>query len=327
MDPKEQPVARHRRRSKRREREEARKRETIPVRLTRVAKWVVGLMLLLVLLLGSFLLGRHTAPSGEAKAAAAEVREAYPRASAVGLDLAGKAIDAIAGGNLERALSHLERIEEIEPELPGWRLARARVLFGLNRKAEALRTVNDMIRIGNDPASALILRAAADTGDEPITTLQQAISAAPFAPEPFLAMGRALRARGRPREAAPYFQKALFLMKDPEAGYPIRLEFGLALVEADDSRFLKEILPAALTESPVPSQALFAGAANAMRTGRIEEAATLLGQARTRTPPELYAFLMRDPIWNLYRDRPELRDLWNLEQAQSAKPVSQPPNE
>lgn len=128
---------------------------------------------------------------------------------------------------------------------------------------------------------------------------RRALELAPGDVSLHLNYGESLRANGQSDEASQVFQRALQL--DPENEF-IAIKLSFTLVEAGQGA---EVLGAGLKDLK-GGPLLLGKAAAAASQGQMAEAAEFFQGAKDSMPPEVFAGILRDPVFLPYRDTPEL---------------------
>lgn len=134
--------------------------------------------------------------------------------------------------------------------------------------------------------------------------LQAVLAERPGDPGCWLRAGRALRALGRPAEAAVHFRRGAEL--DPRSA-TLRFELARALLEAGLPRLAEEAADEVLALKPEFAGAYYLRAAAAASRGETESAVALLGRALDLdlVLPDLYR---RDPRFDPVRNAPRFQE-------------------
>jgi len=180
-----------------------------------------------------------------------------------------QAVQAYKEGNLDKALELLQQAEKSDEEKGPVFTLRGGVLMAQSKFPEAAEAFRNAL--------------ALQPGDQSL----------------YLNYGESLRAGKQFRQASEVFQKGLQLDAGNEL---LGLKLAFALVEAGQGA---EVLNLGLKD--VKAGPLLLGKAVAAASqDQMTEAASFFQQAKDSLPPEVFAGILRDPVFLPYRDNPKL---------------------
>ena len=295
--------------------ERKRRSKDTPSRVTPTA--VLLALLALVLIIGSFFLGRSTVPPANGAPSAGP-----GAAGSVGSDTPPGVLPAALQAKLEAALeaensADFKRAEGLLAEVVqggghvhGLTLHQAQLAFFEGEFPRVLPLLNQSIAQGEEVAACYNLRGVLSnrTGGPArgIADLELAAQLDPFDARFAFYIGEAFRRMGKPQAAAGYLQQALLRLREPllEDFYTLKLR--LALLDLGREREFADELTANLAMNPPSIDALFAAAAQELHRNNLPAAVPYLDRAQSLATPEQMSQRLRDYYFFGFSDRKEL---------------------
>jgi Tfp pilus assembly protein PilF len=216
-----------------------------------------------------------------------------------------QALADLRAGMATHALISLRNLRSDNPSIPSIDYMVALAALQAGEQEEASLSIDASIGKGEKVSDALALRAALEAqtenhvalksvdGIEPVADrlLRQAMQADPANPFPYIELATRLRERGQDAEARAYLESARTRLQpvDPH----IIAEVSLRLMDLAGQP--DEALPTLPSEATSISD-LFGAAYLAYRLGQPDRGAAFLDEAKAALSPELYAYLLSDPV-------------------------------
>jgi Flp pilus assembly protein TadD len=283
---------------------------------------VIVSLLLLVPVVFLILFARHFYRSGREQGINEGIKQARSEAAREGVEWPTQtetelnaAMNELRRGDAAAALQKLRGLESSQPPVSSlsYLVALTAMQDGdidlADRKAR--ESIDKLERISDSLALLSVLESqkAADPsrkvfGDPSMRSealLRQAILADAANPYPHFELATLLRYRGRKDEAMAEIQAAQARLNPVDSH--LIMAVTLALMKIEETPVAELPMVAPVTDDPAR---LFPAAYVAMRREDFAQAAALLQKCRDLLAPDVFSYLVTDPVLRLFSDRPEL---------------------
>lgn len=268
--------------------------------------------------------GRTGAAGGAQSGQTAAVRSPGEPVSAEAVTTTNRVLEAIQAGKVAEAASLLDAARQRQVALPGMSYQGALLAAAQSDILKADRLMDESIALNEDVSACLYLRAnivAKTDYKAAIQFMEAAAHAEPFNPRYYFFWGECLRRIGSPTQALVQLQEALKRRPTVVDADLIRFKIHLAMIEAADPDFPKQ-LAAQLARPNVSGETLLLAAASEISQGNYVAAKPYLQRAGQSLPPYVLWSRLRDYFFRAQGDQPDLAPLWaTLSSADLASPI------
>ena len=274
----------------------------------------------LVLLIGSFLVGRlsvpKVAPVSSSAPAAPEIvnsdgKETTNLLSDENVSLIDQAMAAEQDYNFKKADELFDKIKASGAHVPGLSFQLAQLAVFEGDYFKALPLLNEAIAKGENVADAYNLRATLSNRrpslrNNGLNDYDTATKVAPFEARNFFYWGAALRRVGKDQAAIVRLQQAIDRLREPELESSYRLALRLTKIEAGQEKDFADELAKQLALPNPGMDWLITAAAEEIHRGNFAAAAGYFDKAAQRGDPESFSLRLRDFYLVQFQDEKEL---------------------